>query len=314
MATIYGMYAMRQGEAGVSWPTSGLTFPDIRNGNGVQVAYGIGQYREVICSMGSVKANYVVGFTSSATLPVCLLLGGVHIAILESTILAGITAIPYNAQVINHTFGYAVARWEIEVTPTTVTVWRNGVNLAEFTINSTPSDIAIVLRAWYNAGAATFFHYTQAACDVTISDVRLGDVHVAYLLPNGNGASSEWLGSDGNSTNNYQLVDEHPASATDYVGTGTTGKKDSYQMSNLPAAAASVLAVQPLVFAFKSDTGAEPSVSYVLRESGGTEATGAVAGIGTTMAGVAGSIHHTRPSGGAWSVSDVNSMEAGITT
>lgn len=46
----------------------------------------------------------------------------------------------------------------------------------------------------------------------------LGDVRVDCFFPNGNGNSSQFVGSDSNSTDNYLLVDETPANDdTDYV-------------------------------------------------------------------------------------------------
>ena len=41
------------------------------------------------------------------------------------------------------------------------------------------------------------------------------------------------MGSDGNSVDNYQLVDEYPYNTTDYVGSLTTGAKDTYDFANL---------------------------------------------------------------------------------
>jgi hypothetical protein len=73
----------------------------------------------------------------------------------------------------------------------------------------------------------------------------LGNVRVAGLFPNANGNSSQWVGSDGNSTDNYLLVDEAtPNDDTDYVATATNSQIDLYGMTNLPTPAVSVLSVQ----------------------------------------------------------------------
>lgn len=75
--------------------------------------------------------------------------------------------------------------------------------------------------------------------DVAINDTLgstdnswCGDGHVIGLIPNGNGDSSQLTGSDGNSTDNYLLVDEIPANTTDYVESATPGHIDLYQLSN----------------------------------------------------------------------------------
>jgi hypothetical protein len=82
----------------------------------------------------------------------------------------------------------------------------------------------------------------------------LGNVRVAALYPNANGNSSQWVGSDGNSTDNYLLVDEAtPNDDTDYVTTETDGHIDFYGMTNLPTPAESILGVQFNVQARKTD-------------------------------------------------------------
>ena len=87
---------------------------------------------------------------------------------------------------------------------------------------------------------------------------RLGPVRVTTLFPSGNGNSSQLLGSDGNSTNNYLLVDENtaPNSDTDYVGSATVGQKDTYAYDDLPATATDVYAINIQSMARKTDTGA----------------------------------------------------------
>ena len=72
----------------------------------------------------------------------------------------------------------------------------------------------------------------------------LGDVRVAYLAPNGNGASSQFVGSDLNSVDNYLLVDEVPANDdTDYVQSDVLNNIDTYALADLPANAGVVKSV-----------------------------------------------------------------------
>lgn len=59
-----------------------------------------------------------------------------------------------------------------------------------------------------------------------------GDGKIVALTPNANGDSSEWVGSDGNSVDNYQLVDETPANSTDYVTAVVSGYKDQYNLTD----------------------------------------------------------------------------------
>ena len=51
----------------------------------------------------------------------------------------------------------------------------------------------------------------------------------------GNGAASDWMGSDGNQVNNYELVDEYPSDDdTSYIVAGgtDTGARDQYTLSD----------------------------------------------------------------------------------
>lgn len=64
-----------------------------------------------------------------------------------------------------------------------------------------------------------------------------GEGEIIMLRPNANGDNSGWLGSDGNSTDNYLLLDEvTPNDATDYVIANTSGQIDDYNLEATPAA------------------------------------------------------------------------------
>lgn len=63
-----------------------------------------------------------------------------------------------------------------------------------------------------------------------------GDGHVELLRPNGNSPDGGWsdsfVGSDGNSVDNYALVDEVPPSSSDYVQSETVGVQDRYAITD----------------------------------------------------------------------------------
>lgn len=138
----------------------------------------------------------------------------------------------------------------------------------------------------------------------------LGDVRIECLFPNGNGNSSQLVGSDSNSTDNYLLVDEStPNSDTDYVESSTVSDKDTYAMSNLTSTAGTVYGIQIMPFARKTDAGTR-SIKSVTRLSG-TEEDSADKALSTGYTYLM-DIRETKPGGGAWSVSDINSMEVGV--
>ncbi len=138
----------------------------------------------------------------------------------------------------------------------------------------------------------------------------LGEIEVEALLPNGNGTYSQLVGSDGNSTDNYLLVDDSTApNDADYVGSATSGQKDTYQLTNLARSASVVRAVQLSMRAKKSDTGAI-SARRVFR-TGATDATGSDISLATSF-GWYSEIVETNPvSGLNWTDTDINGLEAG---
>jgi hypothetical protein len=150
-------------------------------------------------------------------------------------------------------------------------------------------------------------------CDGTGSapaNTFLGDVRVDTLLPNGNGNSSQLLGSDGNSTDNYLLVDEAtPNEDTDYVESSTVAQKDTYTYGNLTPTTGTVFGVQILPFARKTDAGTR-KIASIARHSG-TEVDSADKTLSSTYLYYP-DIRETKPGGGSWSISDVNGAEFGV--
>lgn len=94
------------------------------------------------------------------------------------------------------------------------------------------SEISFVQRE----GRASFHIDDIGLNDATGSENNswLGNTITMVLLPNANGDLSEWVGSDGDSVDNYLLIDESgDANESDYVLTGTDGKKDLYHVQPL---------------------------------------------------------------------------------
>ena len=137
-----------------------------------------------------------------------------------------------------------------------------------------------------------------------------GDVRCETLLPNGNGNSSVLVGSDGNSTDNYLLVDEAAQNGdTDYVTSGTAGDKDTYTYGNLTPTGGTVVGVKPILIARKDDAGVR-TVASIARHSATEEDSAAVA-LTTSYLAIY-DVRATKPGGGAWSISDVNAAEFGV--
>ncbi len=138
----------------------------------------------------------------------------------------------------------------------------------------------------------------------------LGDVRCEALFPSGNGNTSNLVGNDGNSTDNYLLVDEtSPNSDTDYVESATVGDKDTYAFTNLTPTVGTVYGVVIAPFQRKSDAGTRKTCS--IARLSGTEEDSADKTMSNTYI-YQPDIRETKPGGGAWTISDVNSTEFGV--
>lgn len=150
-------------------------------------------------------------------------------------------------------------------------------------------------------------------CDSTGSANNdfLGDVRVDCYLPSGNGNSSQLLGSDGNSTDNYALVDEAAQNGdTDYVQSATPTQKDTYAFTDMTHTPSSIMGVQINMVAKKDDSG-NRSICAVTR-SGGSDTDGATQALSTSYVCYR-EIRETDPNtSAAWTRTNLNAAEFGV--
>ena len=204
---------------------------------------------------------------------------------------------------INNTTGIAVVR-------------VNGVtdiNLSsqdtQATANATADQVALNGGAIGTTGANPRYDDVYI-CDGTGSDDFRGDHRIEALFPNGNGTTSQLVGQDANSTDNYLNVDETaPDGDTTYNESSTVNDKDTYAYTNLTPGAGAIAAIQILPYARKTDAGVR-SIKTVARHSG-TEVDSADFTLATTYE-YHEDIRTTKPGGGSWSVSDINAAEFGV--
>lgn len=128
------------------------------------------------------------------------------------------------------------------------------------------------------------------------------------LTLNGNGNYNEWVGSDGNSVDNYLLIDERGPSDSDYLESDAAAEDDSWAMSNITLEAQQTIqAVIPLIRAQRF--GSSETLKIGTRLS-------ATDLLGSEQSPQFGDYDYlwerqtTKPGGGAWTESDVNSAEA----
>ncbi len=144
----------------------------------------------------------------------------------------------------------------------------------------------------------------------SVNNDFLGDTRVRCLLPNGNGNSSQLLGSDGNSTDNYLLVDEATPSTADYVGSATLDQKDTYAFGDLPDASGTIHGVQISAYATKTDAAAR-NLAIVTR-SDGVDYDGSDVALALGTNAYVQHLRETDPdTAAAWTIAAVNAAEFG---
>lgn len=220
--------------------------------------------------------------------------------------------------------GFAISKWfyvEFKATihaSTGIAVVRvDGneiINLSGQNTKITANASADSIRLHTRDNQATAMYLSDLyICDGTGSAPQndfLGDVRVDAAYPDGNGNSSQLVGSDGNSTDNYLLVDEHPANDdTDYVESSTVSDKDTYTYGAVPGSSGTVYGLQTCTYAKKTDAGTR-KIANVARLSG-TEVDSADLTLSTTYSYLR-DVKETKPGGGAWTISDINSAEFGV--
>lgn len=133
---------------------------------------------------------------------------------------------------------------------------------------------------------------------------------VESIIPTGNGNSSQFVGSDGNSTDNYLLVDDSGNDDTDYVKSGTLNDLDTYAMGNLSNATGTVVRASHYFIARKDDV-ASRTLASALR----TNSTNYISATNKTMAGTYGLFIDERTVNPdttlRFTISEINAIEYG---
>lgn len=138
-----------------------------------------------------------------------------------------------------------------------------------------------------------------------------------FVYPNGAGVhDGEFVGSDGNSVDNYLLVDEQPHdSDTTYIKSDTPGNNESTVMMDITLPSGwQVNAVLPQAVARKTETGSTLGAKLYTRTTvSGTPyfATSAHFDLSTAY-GLIWERRALRPDSGAWDEASVDALEIGI--
>lgn len=245
----------------------------------------------------------------------------VHIALrlntdLSVSVLRNTTVLGSSAAGVVTASGYCFLELKALINDTTGTyeVRVNGANV----LSGTGADTRNAATGIVSSVAILFARSGQVFDDLYIADGTgsanndfLGDVRIDAYLPNANGNSSQLAGSDGNSVDNYLLVDENPPNDdTDYVQSATAAQKDTYGFPNMSHTPASIYGVQVNMSAKKDDAGAR-SICSVTR-SGGSDTDGTTLALSTSYLFYMQVIETDPNTAAAWTQSGWNAAEFGV--
>lgn len=188
-------------------------------------------------------------------------------------------------------------------------LYKDGIEVCSWSGNTGSSTVAQFLIGKFS------YNYTHTTNwdDVYIDDTTGESTPAAgtplrfyYVSPNGNGNYSDWLGSDGDSTDNYLLVDEVVPSASDFVAGLTADEYDSYAMNSITLADGQLVrAVIPTVIAKRN--GSVEQLAIGTRES----STDSIGSDQTPTASykLYSERQTTKPTGGDWEQTSIDGME-----
>jgi hypothetical protein len=181
----------------------------------------------------------------------------------------------------------------------------NGVLDIDFSGSTSPSTANIDRVGIYCPGGSASYYFDNFVVD---DAAWTGVSRIALCAPTGAGNSAQWTPSAGN---NWDCVEEIPYSDTEYVSTNTVDQVDTYALSDLPSAAAVVKCVQVVARARKEGSATPQNIALAVRTTGG-DAYSADQALQTSFQSHM-KIWETNPgTAAAWTVSEVNAMEAGV--
>lgn len=258
------------------------------------------------------SAANIIEFRETATLHIALRINtDLSVSVLRNTTVLGSSA----AGVVTAS-GYCYLELKTLINDSTGTyeVRINGANV----LSGTGADTRNGGTGVITVAAILFARSGQIFDDLYICDSSgsvnndfLGDRRVDTYYPSGNGNSSQMVGSDSNSTDNYLLVDETPPNDdTDYVQSDVVNNKDTYLFQDMSHTPASISGVMVVMNSKKDDAGSR-SLCSVTR-SGGTDYDGSTQALSTSYTYYKQILETDPATAAAWTQSGFNSAEFGV--
>lgn len=202
-----------------------------------------------------------------------------------------------------------VGVWEVRVDGVSV-ISLSGLD----TKNGGTKTVVDAVR-FISTGAATVNFddvYIANGAGVADNDIGFGDLKVYTYYPNGNGSTNQGVGSDGNSTDNYLLVDEPgDRNTTDYVEIATNDDLDLYAYQDITGdqATGSIRGVCVNTSAMR--TGSTGKSFASVARSGGANYAGPDKALTTQYQHFGRLLDKNPNTGAAWTISEFNAAEFG---
>ena len=154
------------------------------------------------------------------------------------------------------------------------------------------------------------FNGVASAGDNPNNDV-IGDSAVIVTFPNGNGTTSQLDGSDGNQTDNFQLVDESTADSSDFTGSTSTGNLDTYAYGDVSTSISTIYGLIVSSWAAKSSAGNRGFATVVRTSADQSTSTGYALTTTYTPHDI---VYETNPNKSTeeWTVTNVNAAQFGV--
>lgn len=219
---------------------------------------------------------------------------------------------------------YIELKWKISdsISSGDVEVYVDGTNILSIAAGSDTKNTANAYATHYalggdtptvGSGSTTNKYWDDHYCiDLTgtTNNAPLGSVRVQTLFPNGNGTHSDFTGSDGNSVNNYQQVDETALNVADYNDGTAVNQIDTYAFTDTVSTTSVVKGAQVNWIANKTDASSR-SVAPVVRHSS-SDYVGSNQALATNNLWYA-QVYETNPgTSSGWTKSDLDAAEFGL--
>ena len=190
-----------------------------------------------------------------------------------------------------------------------VEVKVDGVSDIDFTGDTKPDANTQFDKVRLGTGPAIAYT-TYAYFDNFIMDDTgwIGDTKIQAVVPNGAGTTTGWTPSAGN---NWDCVDEKPASDADYVSINANDVTDTYATGNLAGTIGAIKCVQ-VQSRMRTDGAPTPSNLKLVVRSGGTDYLSSNKTVPAAEKSFWNLLETDPADAAAWTEADVNAMEIGV--